>query len=804
MAFLPILLLGVILGALTLKQNLDYKNAYDLNNRQMAIVNLASQLTHEVQKERGMSAGYLGSQGKNFAQDLPQQRQAFDDRQAALLTLLQQQPELITPKITPLIAEIRQQLDVVQKARANIDNLSIKAAEAIGNYSRLAGLLIQIPSQMSRAAIDPEVAQILYALQSIEQVKEAAGIERAVLSNAFAANRFGEGFYERFVMLVGNQNSAANTFRDYAPAGLLNAFNELQNTNEFKQAQTYRDVVYRQNFRGEFNQSAPQWFAVQTAKIDRINDFIVGLKTEILQLTEQKAAEKNRVFFWTLGFVFIAIFLSLYIGLQVFKSVVGTLRQINHVVGEIIESGQLADRVRLKDTGDELTDVANAFDNMIGNMERSIFAVSEVMEQIAKGEFNHRVVDPLVGDMNTLKQGVNNAADSVEQTMQALNEVMDGLAHGDFSVRMDERVPDNLRQAVNGTLATMEQAIDATEQVMAKLSHGEISQRIQLNLKGRFKNLADSTNRSLDELQAAIGEINQVASALAQGDLTIQATTQLGGELEQLRQAVNSAVQSLANTMQDIQQATQQVGQASDEVNAGTQSLNERTQQQAASLEETASSMEQMTSSVQHSAANAGQASQLAQDVKTKAENGAQVMQQTISAMQGIRQASEKIGDIVGLIDSIAFQTNLLALNAAVEAARAGDHGRGFAVVAGEVRTLAQKSAEAANEIKHLIADTTEQITTGSKLVEASGEALNEINQGIESVSQLVEEIASAARDQSKGIQQVNLAISQIDSTTQQNAALVEETTANTETLQQNSQQMQHAVARFKLAKSLR
>ncbi|MGE4502481.1 MAG: methyl-accepting chemotaxis protein [Thiomicrospira sp.] len=804
MAFLPILLLGVILGALTLKQNLDAKNAYDLSNQQMALVSLASQLTHEAQKERGMSAGFLGSQGKNFATDLIGQRQAFDNRQRAFEQLVQQQPGLVTAELSALISDIRQQLEVVQKARPQIDQLSIASAQAIANYSRLAALLIQISSQMSRSAIDPEVAHMLYALQSMEQVKELAGIERAVLSNTFAANRFGDGFYERFVMLVGNQTSYANTFRDYAPPGLVSAFNTLENSTEFKQAQTYRDVVYRQNLRGGFNQSAPEWFAVQTAKIERLNDFIVQLNSEILQMTQQKATHKNRVFFVTFGFVFLAIFLSLYIGFEVFKSVVGTLRQINRVVGEIIESGQLSDRVRLQDTGDELTDVANAFDNMIGNMERSIFAVSEVMEQIAKGEFNHRVVDPLVGDMNTLKQGVNNAADSVEKTMQALNEVMAGLANGDFKVRMDERVPENLRQAVNATLATMDQAIEATQQVMTKLSHGEISQRIDLALKGSFKDLADSTNRSLDELQNAIGEINQVASALAQGDLTIQAKTQLGGELEELRQAVNSAVHSLANTLQGIQQATQQVGQASDEVNAGTQSLNERTQQQAASLEETASSMEQMTSSVQQSSANANEASRLALDVKHKAENGANVMQQTIAAMQGIRQASEKIGDIVGLIDSIAFQTNLLALNAAVEAARAGDHGRGFAVVAGEVRTLAQKSAEAANEIKHLISHTTEQITDGSKLVEASGEALNEINRGIESVTHLVEEMATAARDQSKGIQQVNIAITQIDSMTQQNAALVEETSANTETLQQNSQQMQQAVARFKLAKNLR
>ncbi len=804
MAFLPILLLGVVLGALTLKQNMDYKNAYDLSNNQMTLLSLASQLTHEVQKERGMSAGYLGSQGKNFANDLPAQRQAFNTTQQALEHLLTEQPGLVTAELKDLMGDIVKQLVIVQQARPKIDSLSIKSADAIANYSRLAGLLIQLSSQMSRAAIDPEVGKILYALQSIEQVKELAGIERAVLSNTFAANRFGEGFYERFVTLVGNQDSYANTFRDYAPPGLVAAFNELQNSAEFKRAQTFRDVVYRQNLRGEFNQSAPQWFEVQTTKIDLLNDLVVQLNGDILVMTSAKAQHKTQVFFWTLVSVFLAIFLSLYIGYEVFKSVVGTLRQINRVVGEIIESGQLSDRVRLKDTGDELTDVANAFDNMIGNMERSVFSVSEVMEQIAIGEFNHRVVDPLVGDMDTLKQGVNNAADSVEKTMQALNEVMAGLSNGDFTVRMDQRVPENLRDSVNGTLATMDQAMQSMEQVMTKLAQGHFKERINLELKGSFKNLADNMNRSLSALEGAITEINQVATGLAAGDLTVQANTQLGGELEILRQAVNQAVSALGDTMQEIQRATQEVGHVSTEVDEGIQSLNERTQQQAASLEETAASMEEMTSSVQQAAANANEASELSVQLKTKAQNGVQVMQQTIGAMQGIREASQKIGDIVGLIDSIAFQTNLLALNAAVEAARAGDHGRGFAVVASEVRSLAQKSAAAANDIKQLINHTTAQITSGSELVQASGLALDEINSGIDSVSQLVEGIATSAQDQSHGINQVNIAISSIDSTTQQNAALVEETTANTETLKQNGQRMQQAVGRFKLTKALK
>lgn len=803
MAFLPVLLLGVIQGGMSLYSAYEQKIKYELTNQQMTLVTLISELTHESQKERGVSAGYLGSKGQNFKTELEKQRQVFDQKSQALQKTLTTSPELVTDNISMVVKSLQQQIRIIEQTRPQIDSLQVSPEKAIANYSKLNNFTIEMIGILTRSVQDKDEAKMLYAMQSMEQFKEMAGIERAVLSNTFAADQFAPGFYEKFIKLMGNQEQYAKTFKDYAPKALADTLNSLTESSEFKKAQAYREIALEHNYKGHFNQSATDWYQAQTAKITLLNGFVQILNLNISEITAQKAAQQQSIFGWTFGLVVLAVLLSLVIGYQVFRTVIGTLRQINRVVSEIIESGRLADRVRIQDTGDELSAVANAFDNMIGNMERSIFAVSEVMDQIARGHFDHRVTDPLVGDMDTLKRGVNYAAESVEKTMAALHDVMNGLANGDFSVRMDERVPENLRNSVNDTLSTMDTAMQSMEDVMTKLAQGEFNERIELELKGSFKNLADNINHSLEALQHAIQEINQVTSALAKGDLTAQATTPMGGDLENLRQAVNGAVQALAVTIQDIQQATQQVAQASNEVDSGTQSLNDRTQQQAASLEETAASMEQMTSSVQQSAENASEASDLALALKTKAENGAQVMQQTIKAMVGIREASEKINDIVGLIDSIAFQTNLLALNAAVEAARAGDHGRGFAVVAGEVRSLAQKSADAASDIKRLIGHTTEQISSGSELVEASGAALDDINHGIDSVSQLVAGIAEAANDQSKGIGQVNIAISSIDSTTQQNAALVEETSANTETLRENSQRMQQAVSRFNLTKKL-
>jgi methyl-accepting chemotaxis protein len=230
----------------------------------------------------------------------------------------------------------------------------------------------------------------------------------------------------------------------------------------------------------------------------------------------------------------------------------------------------------------------------------------------------------------------------------------------------------------------------------------------------------------------------------------------------------------------------------------GAMDLSTRVQEQAAALEQTSATMNQMAVAVQTNTANAKRVAELAHQVQHQAGAGVDVMQQTIEAMQSIKESSSKISDIVTLIDGIAFQTNLLALNAAVEAARAGEHGRGFAVVAGEVRALAQKSADAAKDIKELINDSVGRIEAGTQLADRSGEMLSGITGSIEQVANMIEEIANASGEQATGIGQVNKAVAEIDKVTQENAALVEETTAAAESLSNESRSLKENMGFFK------
>jgi methyl-accepting chemotaxis protein len=294
-------------------------------------------------------------------------------------------------------------------------------------------------------------------------------------------------------------------------------------------------------------------------------------------------------------------------------------------------------------------------------------------------------------------------------------------------------------------------------------------------------------------------EAVRIAETVAAGDLTsrIEATTT--DETGQLLRALKNMNDSLVKIVADVRSGTETIATASGEIASGNLDLSSRTEQQAGSLEETASSMEELTSTVKQNADNARQANRLALSASSVASRGGDVMAHVVNTMGSIKESSHKIADIIAVIDGIAFQTNILALNAAVEAARAGEQGRGFAVVASEVRSLAQRSAAAAKEIKELIGNSVEKVDAGGKLVDEAGGTMIEIVQSIQRVADIMSEITAATQEQTSGIEQINQAIMQMDETTQQNASLVEEAAAASESLQEQANRLAAAVSTFKL-----
>ena len=296
-----------------------------------------------------------------------------------------------------------------------------------------------------------------------------------------------------------------------------------------------------------------------------------------------------------------------------------------------------------------------------------------------------------------------------------------------------------------------------------------------------------------------LGNALEIAKIVASGDFTSNVDTTYTDETGQLLQALDQMNANLSTTIDHVRGSTSIISTASEEIARGNLDLSSRTEEQASALEETASAMEQLTATVKQNADNARQANQLAASASTIAMNGGQVVTNVVSTMGSIKDSSQKIVDIIGVIDSIAFQTNILALNAAVEAARAGEQGRGFAVVAAEVRNLAHRSAGAAKEIKALIEDSVDKVNTGSTLVDQAGETMNNIVSSVKQVLDIMSEIAAASQEQSTGIEEVNRAISQMDEVTQQNAALVEEAAAAATSMQEQATNLMKEVGAFKL-----
>lgn len=319
---------------------------------------------------------------------------------------------------------------------------------------------------------------------------------------------------------------------------------------------------------------------------------------------------------------------------------------------------------------------------------------------------------------------------------------------------------------------------DEVNTIIEAAKSGNLDKRIGLQDKSKFfMRLSSGINDMIETVESNLNDISTTVTAMSKGDLSKRVKTNYGGRFGEVSHSVNDTITTLQDMVQNIRSASDIIISSAQEITQGGQHLAQRTEANTASLEETAASVEEMTATVNNNAANAKEASDLSKGSSEHAQRGGKVVESAVSAMHEISDSSNKIANIISVIDEIAFQTNLLALNAAVEAARAGEQGKGFAVVATEVRNLAQRSATAAKEIKDLIEDSVHKIETGNELVDESGKVLEQIVTSVTQVSDLMSEIASANQEQSLGIEQVNKAVNQMDEMTQQNVSLVNETT---------------------------
>ncbi|QNH11249.1 chemotaxis protein [Xanthomonas sp. SI] len=473
---------------------------------------------------------------------------------------------------------------------------------------------------------------------------------------------------------------------------------------------------------------------------------------------------------------------------------------------EAIASGRFDNTIKVE-SRDETGQLMTSMQQMQTQLQRFNGEMQTLVQLQQGDDISHRMPEDFPGDYGTLARGMNTALfehlDAIIEAMAIMGE------YGRGDLRRDMRRLPGQRAALHEALDAVKSNLSAINGDIARMAdaaaRGDFSARgDEARYQFAFKEMVEALNRLMRQAESGLADVGRIMGAIADGDLSQRVDVRYEGAFGQLADAANRTAEQLTTIVQGIQRSAESINTAAGEIASGNSDLSVRTEQQAASLEETAASMEELTSTVKQNADSARQANQLVLGAGEVAESGGRVVEDVVTTMASISAASARIADIIGVIDGIAFQTNILALNAAVEAARAGEQGRGFAVVASEVRSLAQRSAAAAKEIKTLISDSVQEVEQGSTLVARAGTTMAEVVTSVKRVTDIMAEISAASAEQSSGIEQVSKTVMQLDETTQQNAALVEEATAAAKSMEDQASDLTRAVAVFRLAGAAR
>ena len=818
--------------------------------RMQGLVEVATRtgaLIHELQKERGMSSGFIGSKGANFSAELPKQRGEVDKRLAALKQGLEgiDAPSFGTA-FTAALDESRKQLADLEARRKAISALEIPAPDAIGYFTQTIGALLKTPGQLATLSSDKEIARLASSYGALLQAKERAGVERAVLSNVFGADKFAPEMLVRFLNTSSAQETWFAIFKGYATEEQRRfADDKLAGPAVAEVANLKQTALARMN-EPSLGLDAKQWFAAATARIDLmkgVEDKLAADLTAAMQ--DLKEMSTKIAVFYTVSTI-LAVLLVFLLARAIVRRILAQIGgEPEDAVGFVhaVAEGKLDNQIAVVE-GDRESIVASmdrmqtqlrerineerriagenlrikiALDNvstgvMIADAERKIIYANQSVQRILKNaESDIRKQLPSFSADKLVGQNIDGFHKNPSHQARLLAEFTNTYtANLEIGGRHMVVSANPVISSDGQRLGAVAEWRDRTGEVLTQrevavmvnaAAAGNFDTRIESEGKeGFFRELAEGLNRLAEVTSNGLSDVARVLQRVAQGDLTQTIEASYEGLFGQLKDDTNGTIERLREVVGRIQEATEAINTAAKEIAAGNQDLSSRTEEQASSLEETSSAMEELNATVKQNADNARQANELAKTSNAGVVRGGEVVKQVVVTMGDIQASSKKISDIIGVIDSIAFQTNILALNAAVEAARAGEQGRGFAVVATEVRNLAQRSATAAKEIKTLIAESVDKVESGAKLVQEAGTTMDEVVKSFQQVAGLVTEIANASREQSSGIEQTTQAVGQMDEVTQQNAALVEEAAAAAESLEEQARGLVQTVSMFKLA----
>ncbi len=680
---------------------MTYQEMEQVGEMSEAVGKLAD-LTHMLQIERGLTAGFIGAGSGTVPPALAEARRDVDATASGIMALTDQGGA--ESKLAGGVSSLASGLGELAAFRSKVDAGSADLAESLKFYSTLVAGNFDAVWRYANQVNHVGIAREVLGLIQLSQAKEFAGQERGLAAGALSKGSITEGEYLTLIRQIDRQDSALKNFLSNQGEESAAHFGRMVETANATGVEEMRQrLAENRIFLGASGIKAADWFAAASKRIDALRVIESEIVASIRwNATNLKNAAMNAIYAQVAVNLAILVIVSL-IGLVTARSITNPLTSLRDAM-EKISSGSLDIDIKGRDRADE-----------IGGMARAL---------------------------------------------------------GVFKENTEERLRLEREAEENRSLSEREKA----EREAAKALEQQ-------------------------QLRAAVDALARGLNDLAEGNLTVHIDEPFTEGLDQLRNDFNASAEHLCDALRRIAAGAEAVQTGSGEITRASDDLSRRTEQTAAGLEETAAALNELTSSVKKTAEGAQEANSAVTSARNEAEKSGEIVRRAVTAMEKIEKSSGEIGQIIGVIDEIAFQTNLLALNAGVEAARAGEAGRGFAVVAQEVRDLAQRSAEAAGEIKSLIVTSGQEVETGVKLVNETGDSLMRIVSSFAGINGLVKEMAAAADAQATGIEQINVAMQQMDETTQKNAAMVEQSTAAAHSLYRASEEMASEVARFEVEK---
>ncbi len=812
MLFLP--LFGIIVlstwGVVDKKQTSNNMSA--LKKLVQLSVNISA-VVHEVQKERGMTAGYLGSNGENFKNELSLQREKTNKKIASLRAYtVNANIKEINSLFSERLSGAMSALDELDMTRKKINDLNINVKRAIGFYTHINRGFLNLIASVAQLSTNAKLTTVLISYVNFLEGKERAGIERAVLSNTFAKGYFQSGMFRKFSSLVADQNTYFSNFSNFAPKNLKDFYEKKMHGTVVDEVNHMRNIAFEHaGEKNNFNVDAAYWFKTKTAEINSLKTIEDKISSYFITKSGEIEKEANS------QFIILAIIITIFISFIIFSSLKLSKRidqPVNQlsVIAEQVANGILDQEITYQGN-DEIGVLADAFRELIHSEREK----AEAAMLIAQGDLN--VKFEVKNEKDILGNAMLHMKEALREKARAAQSIADGNLDTHVKIASDKDVlghamstmvtnlkksHDDVERALAETkknLNTAHTVVTEVNKVAIQLEEGHLDKRVYVeNIDGAYKQLVDGFNRVIDTIITPIHEANEVIQHLGRNDLTLYMTGNYKGDHQKTKIAINKALDSLNDVLTQVNAAINQITDGSRQVSDSGQSVAQGATEQASSLEEISASMTEITSQTKLNAENAENASKTLNETLQAAQDGNKQMELMMQAIEDINQSSSEINKIIKVIDEIAFQTNLLALNAAVEAARAGVHGKGFAVVAEEVRNLAQRSAKAAEETTELIEHSVQKAAKGKEIAGQTKSAFKEITSGIETSSSFAAETAVASKEQLSGLEQTTQALAQIDKVTQMNTANAEESAAAAQQLSAQAAHLKKIISNFKLS----